>query len=322
MHRVLVTGANGFIGRHLCQRLQDDGCMVRAFLRRDSEGPWHESMLGDMEHLPQGLLDGIETVFHLAGKVHALEGSWQDDEEQFRVNAGGTRRLVRLADAAGVRRFVYFSSLSVMSPTRRGECLDEYGPFACQNIYGLSKLYAEKQYVFSGNHIPHVSVLRPAMVYGVHCKGNLMRMSDVVQSGYFPPLPYDGGKRSMVHVDDVVEAAMLIATHPQADGEAFIVTDGHDYTTRQIYDWMRECMGLHAVSWAVPLLLLRMAGWLGDMIGLLRGRKFLFDSKTLQKLLGGASYSSKKIETLLGFQAKHALQESLPEMIRAHHQSE
>jgi len=316
MKHVLVTGASGFIGWRLCQRLVDDGCIVRALLRTPQEGPWQESVLGDLEHLPDDLMQGIDTVFHLAGKVHALQPTWQDDEEQFRINAGGTRRLVALADSAQVKRLGYFSSLSIFGMPPKGQSYDENGALDYQNIYGLSKYYTECNYIFSGNDIPHVTVLRPAMVYGPSCKGNMNRMIEAILKGRFPSIPQGYGFRSMVHVDDVVEAALLVASRDEAAGEAFNLTDGSAYSSRQLYDWISYQLGKTPSRWTMPVWLFRLMAFVGDAIGIVFGKRFIFDSSTFQKLFANARYSSGKIEKVLGFHPKHRLQESLPDIVK------
>jgi nucleoside-diphosphate-sugar epimerase len=104
----------------------------------------------------------------------------------------------------------------------------------------------------------------------------------------------------MVHVSDVIRAAVLAAEHPSAVGEVFIVSDGQSYSTRQMYDLMCRALDRTPSSWNVPVWALRGMGLVGDGIGRLRGSRFVFDSDALEKLIGSAWYSSAKIEQRLG----------------------
>jgi len=101
--------------------------------------------------------------------------------------------------------------------------------------------------------VPESVVLRLSMVYGPTRKGNLPRMIEAVTKGRFPPLPETGNKRSMVHVDDVVQAAMLAAERPESVGQTYVVTDGPPYSTRQIYECICEALGRDAPKWHVPI---------------------------------------------------------------------
>ncbi|HBA67627.1 MAG TPA: NAD-dependent dehydratase, partial [Methylococcaceae bacterium] len=138
---------------------------------------------------------------------------------------------------------------------------------------------------------------------------------DAIRKGVFPPIPEVHNKRSMVHVEDVVQAALLAADKPEAAGQIYIVTDGHVYSTREIYDWIRGALGKPQSSLTMPLSLLRAMAKVGDGIGKLRGRRFMFDSDALEKLIGSAWYSSAKIERELGFKPVYDLKSSLPKIV-------
>jgi nucleoside-diphosphate-sugar epimerase len=143
----------------------------------------------------------------------------------------------------------------------------------------------------------------------------MQKMLGAVSRKRFPPLPELGNRRSMVHVADVIRAAMLAAEHPAAVGEVFIVSDGQKYSTRQMYDLMCRALGRTPSNWNVPIWCLQALGRIGDGIGRLRGRRFVFDSDALEKLVGDAWYSSEKIEKRLGFKAEWSLEKAMPEMV-------
>jgi len=313
---VLVSGASGFIGQNLCRRLRERGMRVRALMRDECSGPWDEVLLADLtNNLPDNILQGVDTVFHLAGKAHALSETHQDETEYHAVNTAGTQRLLEACQAEGVQRFVMFSSVKAM-----GEggtvCLSEGADILPETPYGRSKLDAERL-VLQGGYVPHSVVLRLSMVYGPIEKGNLPRMIHAIAKGRFPPLPELGNQRSMVHVDDVVRAAMLVAERPEAAGATYILTDGRVYSTRQMYEWICEALGKSIPAWHVPVFALKLLALIGGGIGALQGKRFVIDSDAMEKLVGSACYSSDLIQQDLGFEPERNLQESLEEIVVA-----
>jgi UDP-glucose 4-epimerase len=310
-----ITGASGFIGHALCTQLFERGWRLRVLLRQNIKGPWHESVIGDLEtSLPRDLMKDIDVVFHLAGKAHALSEARQDEKEYFQINTEGTRQILEAAKSSAVRRFVFFSSVKAINEGGP-ECLDEASPCLPATPYGKSKHEAEGL-VLEGNYVPEPVVLRLSMVYGPSTKGNLPRMIEAVAKGRFPPIPEFGNRRSMVHVEDVVQAAILAAERPEAIGQTYLVTDGQPYSTRELYEWICQALGKPVPAWRIPKVVFRGLAKIGDTIGTLLGRRFMFDSDTLEKLAGSAWYSSQKIEKELGFRAHHHLRESLPEIIQ------
>jgi UDP-glucose 4-epimerase len=311
--RALVTGASGFIGHALCSHLFEQGWHLRVLLRQPMTGPWHETFIGDLANaLPRDLLTGIDVVFHLAGKAHALSENQQDIGEYFRINTEGTRNLLEAAKGADVPRFVFFSSVKAMNEGSH-HCLDETTACLPETPYGKSKLEAERL-VLNGDYISEPTVLRLSMIYGPAMKGNLPRMIEAVAKGLFPPIPEFGNKRSMAHVKDVVQAAILVAERPEAIRQTYLVTDGQPYSTRELYEWICQALDKPIPGWRIPEMVFCGLGKIGDVIGKLRGRRFIFDSDTLIKLAGSSWYSSQKIEQELGFRAHYHLRESLPDI--------
>ena len=130
-----------------------------------------------------------------------------------------------------------------------------------------------------------------------------------------PPIPEFGNKRSMVHVEDVVKAAILAAERPKAIGQSYLVTDGQPYSTRELYEWICQALGKPVPAWRILEIVFRGLAKIGDAIGALQGRRFMFDSDTLEKLAGSAWYSSRKIEKELGFRPRRLLRETLSDII-------
>jgi UDP-glucose 4-epimerase len=310
-----VTGANGFLGSALCARLQARGDRVTRAMRQRQVPQRNDVVHFDLAagRLPATDLRDASCVFHLAGKAHALSETRQDAEEYFRLNTAGTRTLLESCQAAGVRRFVFFSSVAAMGEGG-AEAQDESAECRPRTPYGASKREAERL-VLEGGYVPEPVVLRLSMVYGPTRRGNLPRMIEAVARGRFPPLPDVGNRRSMVHVQDVVEAALLAGQHPRAAGQIYFVTDGREYSTRQIHDWICDALGKPRPGWTLPFAVLKLAAKLGDGIGALRHRRFAFDSDVLGKVAGSALYSSAKIQHELGFNPQHDLRSALPEIV-------
>lgn len=312
---VLVTGAGGFVGRRLCAALKQAGYPVRALYHHKPSGDAEGFVLDLMSGAcPAGLLEGVGSIFHLAGKAHALAESKDDASEYWQINTEGTRHLLEAAQQAGVKRFVFVSSVKAVGESVQ-QPMDETVDLPADTPYGQSK-YAAEQLVLHGGYVPHPVVIRPSMVYGDTEKGNLPRMIKAIRSGLFPPLPETNNRRSMLHVDDLVQAALLAAEKPQAAGQIYIVTDDQPYSTRRISDWIRAGLDKSPITWEVPLKLLQWLAVLGDAIGRMMGRRFPFDSAALHKLTGSAWYSSAKIQRELGFKPRQTLQSSLPGIVR------
>lgn len=324
--RVLLTGSEGFIGQALIARLAANGGVITRIDVSDSLGSSGKFVRADITK-PGNWADGFEgvdTVFHLAGKAHALSEVRQDEADYFRVNTEGTRNVLEAAKTHGVQRFVLFSSIKAMSrddaavddAAQPASPFDETTTVEPDTPYGRSKLAAEKL-VLAGGYVPEPVVLRLCMVYGDGAKGNMQKMLEAVERRRFPPLPDVQNKRSMVHVEDVLEAALLAANHPGAAGEVFIVSDGKAYSTRGLLVAMHAALGRPMPAWSVPVWGLRALGYAGDAIGKVQGRRFVFDSDSIPKLLGSAWFSSEKIQKRLGFRPRWDFERALPSMVAA-----
>ena len=321
VEKVFVTGASGFIGAHLIERLRKDGYAVRALVHRNRTHlpplPGVEVVEGDVRQaaLMKAFTAGCDTVFHLAGRAHALAENQGEEESYSAVNVEGTRNVLEGIAAAGARRVVLFSSVKAMGEEET-RCLDESSQGVPPTPYGRSKLAAERLALDYGKRLGlHVACLRLPLVYGPGNKGNLLRMISAIDRGHFPPLPEFGNRRSMVHVLDVVQAAVLAAGMPAANGQHYIVTDGRAYSTRQLYELICRALGKRIPAWHVPVWALMMLGRAGDAIGRIRDRRFVFDSDALAKLIGSAWYSSEKISRELGYRPAITLDDAMPELI-------
>ena len=206
--------------------------------------------------------------------------------------------MAELAVKSGVKHFVFISSVKAGGKLFTNKCANEMDQGMADNIYGQTKKEAEiKLLNISRNSNMHVSIIRPSLVYGPNAKGNLRLMLSNINKGLFPPIPDTQNRKSMIHVNDLVRAIMLVAKDERANGEIFIVTDGKPYSSRDIYKAMCVIVGKPVPKWNVPKFIIDIAAKINPKI------KYKLD-----KLFGDECYSSAKIEAL-GFRAKKTLKD-------------
>lgn len=315
----LITGGTGFIGARLLRALCEDGEAVRCLSRR--------SLLGDIECVQGDLFDavalraacsGVHTVFHCAGHAHAFNTiSKTESEKHWQVNFEGTCQLLEAAGAAGVKVFVFLSSVKAMADPK-GVCVDENWPGEPDSDYGRAKRAAEEAALEAGRRFGmRTTNLRLSMVYGAGGRGNLERMGRLVARGGFPPIPETGNHRSLVHVNDVIRAMRLVANDLRAGGRTYIVASQEAPSGRQLFDALRTAQSMPQCRWALPEFLLRSAGRVGDALERLSQRRMPLDSEVIGRLLDSAWYSSSRIEKELGWRAQVSLVEGLKEMLCA-----
>ena len=298
MKNYLVTGSTGFIGVRFLGLLNTMECNVRLLSRTSVTNYETIECNFGQERIPNDALKSIDTVFHLAGLAHDSQDHQEIKKLYYLINVDATLELARLAIKSGVKRFVFVSSVKAGGIPKSSNYGSESDQSSPDGIYGETKREAELKLIeIIKDTDMHLSIIRPTLVYGPGVKGNLKLMLSTIQSGWFPPLPEIGNKRSMVHVDDLVSAIFLVANDCRANGEIFIVTDGRKYSSRDIFNIMREILGKSIIKWSIPKPLF-------DIISLINPRlKYKVD-----KLLGSECYSSKKIE-LLGFKPKKTLRD-------------
>jgi UDP-glucose 4-epimerase len=177
-------------------------------------------------------------------------------------------------------------------------CMNENVQIEPEDIYGKTKREAELILLEIGKKSGmHISIIRPSLIYGPDVKGNLKSMLLGIIKGWFPPLPETGNRRSMIHVDDLVQAIFLVSEDKRANGEIFIATDGTPYSSREIYNAMCGMIGKSIPKWSVPKALFDLASLASPRI-----------KYKINKLLGDECYSSAKLEAF-GFKAKKSLKD-------------
>ena len=312
----LVTGASGFIGRRLCARLQAEGWRVIAVARRQVPGPWDNLIVHELGSGPLMVTQPPAIVFHLAGRTHALAERPGERDTYFRVNVTGMQELLTALGSQTGMRVVFTSSVKAFGEETPPEGVDEAVSARPTTPYGESKLAGERLLLSSPLGAQAV-VLRLAMVFGEGQKGNLAEMIKAVAQGRFPPIPENGNRRSMVHVDDVIEALFAaMAAPPVCGGRVYYVAGPKAWSSREIYVEICRALGHSVPRWVVPVWVLRRAGKFGDLIGVVRGKRFLWDSDKCAKLFGSACYSPARAARELGFSPRTGLETALPAMVR------
>lgn len=280
--RVLVTGASGFVGRTVCPALTAAGHRVTAAVRTPPEAPVEGAgttvAVGDIgpDTDWSAAFDGAEAVVHLAARVHRVGDTDTSALDAYRrTNVDGTRRLANAAAAAGIRRFVFLSSVKVhgdASPP--GRALSEEDPPAPTDAYGISKWEAEQalaDVAGGGTLVP--LVLRPPLVYGPGVGANFGTLMRAVAKGWPLPLGAVRNRRSLIYVDNLADAVRAALGH---DGgpRTWLVSDGEDVSTPELVRRIARAFGRPARLMPVPVALLRLAGTLtgrGDAVARLTG---------------------------------------------------
>ena len=267
--KILVTGANGFVGTSLSHSLLQQGYelikAVGAANQQYSASSYVEIGFIDAETDWQAALQGAEVVVHLAARVHVMQDKSINPLAEFRkVNVDGTLNLARQAAAAGIKRFIFISSVKV-----NGEISVLSKPFTTEDIanpqdaYGLSKYEAEQGLILIANKTGmELVIIRPPLVYGLGVKANFATMFQAVKLGI--PLPFGAirNRRSFVYVENLVSLILRCIIHPAANNQIFFVSDGHDLSTTELLQASAIAMGVKARLLPIPQKLLEVCATL------------------------------------------------------------
>ncbi|MBF7730530.1 SDR family oxidoreductase [Pseudomonas sp. N040] len=276
MTRIFLTGASGFVGGALLRRLAADGLACTVLLRRPLDEP--------LRHLPvrtiesptldadfAAALAGQDAVIHCAARVHVMQEQSADPLAEFRqVNVEGTLSLARQAAAAGVKRFIFLSSIKVNGeqslPGRPFRPEDEPAP---ADPYGVSKLEAEQGLrALAAQTGMQVVIIRPVLVYGPGVKANFESLLRWLQQGLPLPLGAIHNQRSLVALDNLVDLLVTCIEHPAAANQTLLVSDGEDLSTSELLRRLAAALGR-------PARLLPVPGWILAAGAAMLGRRAL-----------------------------------------------
>ena len=247
-------------------------------------------------------LKGVDTVMHLAARVHVMKDKSADPlTEYLKVNLYGTSNLAQQAASAGVKRLVYVSTVKV-----NGEQTSEERPYIESDVpdpqdpYAVSKLQAEEVlHSISVETGLEVVIVRPPLVYGPGVKGNFFSLLAAIDKGVPLPLAGANGLRSMVYVGNLVDALVACATQPAAAGQTYLVSDGEDVSTAMLVEKLSHALGRNSRSFYLPPGLLRAAAIV------------LRRTEQVDRLLGSLRVNDQKLRTELGWAPPYTMEQGL-----------
>jgi len=299
--RYLIVGSSGFIGSKLLALLNSSNKSINTINRSSqitSDNITEYICTLDQDELPKEAFKGVEVVVHLSGIAHDMTDASIMENTYRKLNIDWAIRVASVAVSYNVKKFIYLSSVKAGGKQTSDKCYTENDQYVPEGVYGKTKREAELKLLSIGDKSDmNVSIIRPSLVYGPGAKGNLQFMLSGIRMGWFPPLPKIKNKRSMIHVDDLVRAIMLVAEDDRSNGNIFIATDGNTHSSRDLYVAMCGVVGREVPGWTVPKVFFEIVA--------------LFSAKyryKVGKLLGSECYSSEKLESL-GFKARKDLRD-------------
>ncbi len=274
---VLVTGATGFVGRMLCQALAGSGFRVRAAVRKAGgvAADIEQAVVGDIGSATDWTeaLRGVDTVVHAAARAHIMNAKPSDFDLYYETNARGTARLAEAAASAGVRRFIYVSSIKVNGeerPVGAYRATDAPNP---QDPYGKSKWEGEQALLATAGRM-QAAIVRPPLVYGPGVRANFLRLMSWVDREYPLPLASIQNRRSLVSIWNLCDLLTHLVQCPLPGNQAWLVSDGEDLSTPALIRKIAAAMQRRPRLLPVPVAILQLAGSLsgkGAEISRLRG---------------------------------------------------
>jgi UDP-glucose 4-epimerase len=298
--RIAVTGAHGFVGRELCTVARKKDHEVLAIGRPGIDG---SPSLDDTPGL-QRILSGAAAVIHLAGRAHVMRETATRPLDEFRkVNVEGTLSVARAAVAAGVRRFVFVSSIGVLGNETGTDPFRENTVPRPVEPYAVSKYEAELRLEELARSGLEVVVVRPPLIYGPQVKGNFLRLLKLVAAGIPLPLGSVNNRRSFIGVTNVSEVLLLCAIRPIGAQRTFVVSDGRDVSTAELLGMLAARMGRPSRVFRFPPAPLRM---LASALG--RGAEY-------RRLAGDLRVDSRLVRSALQWEPSRALEDGLAEMV-------
>lgn len=312
--RILVVGASGFVGGHLVRRLVAEGMPVRAAVHRNLSNLPGGIEVVDNVNLERTFdwapaIQGCDSIVHLAARVHVMRETGANALEEYRrVNVEGTMSLARQAAGAGIRRFVFLSSVKACGEsTGPGEAFAETMTPRPLDAYGLSKLEAEDELIELGRTTGmQIVILRPPLIYGPGVRANFLSMMRWLRRGL--PLPFGSidNRRSLIGVDNMVDLICTCLRHPAAAGEVFLASDDRDLSTPELLRTLSDALG-------------RKARLIRVRVGILEGLAALAGQRALaQRLCLSLCVDTRKVREKLNWHPPFSVDEELQRTARAY----
>ena len=303
---LLVTGANGFVGRALCVEAVARGMQVHGSVRDNGDFPVGVEcvVVGEIDDNTnwQCALNGCDVVVHLAARVHVMRESAKNPLEAFRrVNVTGTEHLARSAAASGVKRFVFVSSVKVNGEETLGSTsYAERDMPMPQDVYGISKWEAEQAlHLVADETGLEVVIVRPPLVYGAGVKGNFAQLLSVFKRSIPLPLASIKNQRELIYVGNLVDALLACAMHPAAAGQTYLVSDGEGVSTPDLIRNLAKALGQRCFIFPFPIFMMQ---FLARLLG---------KSAAVDRLTQSLQIDGSKIRNELGWRPPFILQQGL-----------
>ncbi|TVP09805.1 UDP-glucose 4-epimerase family protein [Shewanella sp. MSW] len=309
MEKILITGYSGFVGRHLLNTLSSPYRINLLGRSNVSECYDHLNANIDSKSDYSSILEQVGVVVHVAARVHVMNDISLDPLREFReVNTAGTMNLARQAVKAGVKRFIFVSSIKVNGEsTEIGKPFTENDYRCPQDFYGQSKAEAELQLLELAKQTGlEVVIIRPTLVYGPGVKANFASLLHLVSKGL--PLPFGSvkdNKRSLVSVHNLVDLIVTCIDHPKAANQVFLVSDDHDISTAEMVKHMSQALGKSCRLFSVPL-------WCYRLVGKLTGKMDVVD-----RLIGSLQVDITHTKKTLGWTPPQTLEHGFKEAAEA-----
>lgn len=303
--KIAVTGATGFVGRALCKDLLAHDHVVAPVVRL-AVGSAHEIIVGNIDAETNWLaaLADVDAVVHLAARVHVMDDPAQNPLALYRAsNTESTLNLARQTAQAGVKRFVFISTIKVNGEGGDAPYRETDMPVP-EDAYAVSKWEAEQglQQIAADTGL-EVVILRPPLVYGPGVKANFLRLMQTVQKGWPLPLGSIRNRRSLLYLGNFVDAIRLCVEHPAAAGQTFLIDDGEPVSTPELIRAVACAMGRPVRLLAVPVGVL-------ELMGALLGKR-----AAVARLTGSLHVDSSFIRSRLGWAPPYSMASGLAEMV-------
>jgi nucleoside-diphosphate-sugar epimerase len=313
MLKILVTGANGFVGRHVCEHFVQHGYFVRAAVRSkaalDSKISYHESVVvGEIDSGTDWLqaVNGIDIIVHLAARVHKLnDDSYNPLQDYRRVNVDGTVNLVNTAIKSKVKKVIFLSSIKV-----NGEATQLNHPFTekdypkPQDAYGLSKFEAEqKLHQLAEKHKVDLAIIRPPLIYGPGVGANFLKLVNLVKKIRLLPFGLVKNKRSLLYVGNLCDALVKVIDYSDTLNDVFLVCDSNAVSLRSLVCMISKVLHRRILLLPFPCCVLNYIF------------KLLGKSAESNRLLGSLEIDSSHIQTKLDWRPKFTVEEGLRSML-------